>query len=111
MKMKNVSEGKPIENPEGIVRRTLAYNDEAMLCRFAMAKDAAIPLHSHRAAQIGYVIDGRVKFIAEKEEDAFEVGTGDSYVFGPHVKHGAVVLEDCQIVEIFAPARDEYKDF
>ena len=109
--MKHVSEGKPVENPEGVVRKTLSYNDEAMLCHFVLAKGAKIPLHNHRATQIGYVVRGKARFIAERPEDEFEVGPGDSYVFGPFVKHGATALEETEYIEVFSPARDEYKDF
>ena len=111
MKMKSVREGKPVENPPGIIRKTLAYDDEAMLCHFGLAKGAKIPLHEHRAVQIGYVIRGRVRFLAENPADEFEGGPGDSYVFSAHVKHGTIALEDGEYIEVFAPSRDEYKDF
>jgi quercetin dioxygenase-like cupin family protein len=111
MNMKNVSEAKPVENPPGVVRKTLAYNDEAMLCHFVLAKGSRIPLHDHRATQIGYVVRGRARFLAEDPADAFEVGAGDSYVLSRFVKHGAVALEETEYVETFVPVRDEYKDF
>jgi len=111
MKMKSISQGKPIENPPGVVRKTLAYNAEAMLCHFDLKKGSCIPLHSHRATQIGYVISGKVKFLAEKPGGEFHVETGDSYVLDGFKQHGAEALEDAELVEMFAPARDEYKDF
>ena len=80
MKMKNVAEGKPIENPPGVTRKTLAYNDEAMLCHFILQKGAQIPLHEHRASQIGYIVRGKARFLAEDKKDEFEVGPGDSEV-------------------------------
>jgi len=111
MKMKSVDTGTPVEGPEGVTRRTLSYNDEAMLCHFTLKKDSQIPLHDHRATQIGYVVSGKARFIAEKPEDEFEAGPGDSYVFSQFVKHGTTALEDTIYVEVFSPARDEYKDF
>jgi len=109
--MKSFNEGKAVENPPGVVRKTLSYNDEAMLCTFSLKKDAKIPLHDHRATQIGYVISGKARFLAEDPANEFEGVAGDSYVFGPHVKHGTIALEDTEYVEVFTPARDEYKDF
>ena len=111
MKMKNITDMPGVEGPENILRRTLAYNDEAMLCHFTLKKDAKIPLHDHRASQIGIIFSGRVRFIAENKEDEFEVGPGDTYCFSQFVKHGTEVLEDTIYVEVFSPARDEYKDF
>jgi len=111
MKMKHLDEGTPVEGIPGIFRRTLAYDDEAMLCHFKLSRGSSIPLHSHRAAQIGYVLKGHVRFLAEKPEDQFEVRPGDSYVFSADVMHGADVLEDSEFIEVFTPSRDEYKDF
>jgi quercetin dioxygenase-like cupin family protein len=110
-KMQHVDAAKPVENPPGVVRKTLAYSEEAMLCHFTLKKDARIPLHNHRATQIGYVVRGKVRFIAENAADEFEGWAGSSYVFSAYVKHGAVALEETEYVETFVPARDEYKDF
>jgi quercetin dioxygenase-like cupin family protein len=110
MKQKNVDQVKAVEMLPGIARRTLAYNDDVMLCHFTFTAGAAIPLHEHAPSQIGFVISGRVRFIGATEADAFEVGPGDSYVVDSNVQHGAEVLEDTVLVEIFSPSRDEYKD-
>ena len=111
MKMKDVSEAKGVENPPNVVRKTLAYNDEAMLCHFVLKKGAKIPLHEHRATQIGFVIRGKAKFLAENPEDEFEGTAGQSYVFSKFVKHGTIALEETEYVEVFTPVRDEYRDF
>jgi len=71
MKMKHLDEGRPVEGNPGIFRKTLAYNDEVMLCHFDLTKGSAIPLHSHPATQVGYVLKGHVRFLAEKPEDGF----------------------------------------
>ena len=111
MKMRHLNEGKAIESPPSVFRKTLAYNDEAMLCSFELKKGARIPLHNHRATQIGYIVSGNVQFISENNETNFEVSTGDSYVFNAYEKHGATALEDTFYIEVFTPVRDEYKDF
>ena len=111
MKMKSTQEMSGKENPPGIVRKTLAYNNEIMLCHFSFSKGAQIPLHEHRASQIGYVISGKVQFRGEKEKDSFVAEAGDSYVLDPHKVHGAEALEDAELIETFYPPREEYKDF
>ena len=110
-KMKNVDEGKPVENPPGVIRKTLSYNDEAMLCHFLLEEGARIPLHNHRATQIGYVVKGKARFLAADKADEFESSAGDSYVFGPDVEHGTIALEQTEYIEVFTPSRDEFKDF
>lgn len=98
-----------VENPPGIHRTTLAFNAQTMLCHFEMKKGAAIPLHNHEAVQNGYIIAGRVQF-KKKDGDAFVAEAGTGYAFDAWEQHGAVVLEDSEVIECFAPMRPEYAD-
>jgi quercetin dioxygenase-like cupin family protein len=97
------------ENPEGIFRTTLAYNGGLMLCRFFMKKGAKVPIHDHPAAQIGYVIKGKVRFHRGGDDD-FTAHAGCSYVFDGGEPHGADVLEEAEVIECFSPMRPEYTD-
>ena len=106
-----VGQSKGVEMFPGVVRRTLAYNDDVMLCRFELDKGGTIPLHNHPPSQIGYLVSGRVRFLGATEADAFEAGPGDAYVIDPNVHHGAEALEPSVFVEVFNPARPEYRDF
>jgi quercetin dioxygenase-like cupin family protein len=101
------AECKTVENPPGIFRTTMSYNAQVMLGHFRMTKGAQVPLHSHPAAQNGYVISGRVRFLKEGGE-AFVAVAGTGYCFGPDEKHGAEVLEESEVIECFAPMRPEY---
>ncbi|GAI63798.1 unnamed protein product, partial [marine sediment metagenome] len=33
----------------------------------------------------------------------------DSYVFDSNEKHGAIILEDTDVIDVFSPAREDYK--
>ena len=96
-----------IEMLPGIYRKTLVYNKNMMLCHFSLNKNLRVPLHTHREHQIGYVITGKLQF--ETEEGKFLVEAGDSYIFESHEKHGATIFEDAEVIDIFSPARDDYK--
>ena len=96
-----------VENPPGILRRTVAYNDQLMLCHFALRAGSRIPLHSHASTQNGYLIRGRVRMLWEDGRELLaEPGTG--WCFASNERHGAEVLEDSEAVECFTPARPEY---
>lgn len=103
----NKKDVEPVKALNGIYRKTLAYNEETMLCLFKLEEGATIPVHHHRATQIGYVIKGKIKFLMEHNDFIAEVG--DSYVFDPNEKHGAEVIEDSNIIEVFSPCREEFK--
>jgi quercetin dioxygenase-like cupin family protein len=102
------AETKPVENPAGIVRTTIAYNDRAMLCHFSMKKGSQIPLHRHAAVQNGYVISGKLRMVWESGKE-FVAGPGDGWCFDANEGHRADVLEDSEAVECFAPSRPEYE--
>ncbi len=104
----NLDDVEEIEAMEGIFRTTLAYNRDVMLCNFKLDKGAIIPLHNHPNVQVGFVITGKIKFLKENSE-SFTASRGDSYIFDSNESHGAEVLEDTVVIEVFSPTRNEYK--
>jgi quercetin dioxygenase-like cupin family protein len=96
-----------VEMLPGIYRKTLVYNNNMMLCYFSLDKKSYIPLHAHKEHQIGYVIKGKLQF--ETEKGNFVVIAGDSYIFESNEKHGARILEDSEVIDVFNPSRDDYK--
>ena len=111
MKQKSVSEAKAVEMFDGVVRRTLSYNKEAMLCYFEFKKGATIPLHHHEPVQIGMCISGKIRFFGQEPKDEFFATAGDAYVLDSNKPHGGEALEDSVIVEVFTPSRPEYAEF
>lgn len=103
----NKEDLKPIKMIEGVYRKTLTYNDSVMLCHFLLEKEAKIPIHNHSEHQIGYVINGTIKFLTETGD--FIAKAGDSYVFDSNEKHGAIIIEKAEVIEVFHPSRDDYK--
>lgn len=98
---------QPIKTFEGVYRKTLIYNNNLMLCHFTLEKNANIPIHSHKEHQTGYVLKGKLKFLTE--EGHFIAKEGDSYIFDSNEKHGAFILEDSEVIDVFNPAREDYK--
>ncbi len=103
----NKSSVKALEALPGIYRKTLIYNEHMMLCHFLLKENSEVPLHSHQEHQIGYVIKGKLQFFTENEE--FLAKKGDSYVFESNEKHGAKILEDSEVIDVFNPPREDYK--
>lgn len=94
--------------PGLLMRRTLAYDDQIMLCHFIMEKGLKLELHKHVAVQVGYVISGRLKF-AKEDGTSFVAVAGTSYVFDSNEVHGIEeVFERSEVIECFSPMRPEY---
>ncbi|MHA2283266.1 MAG: cupin domain-containing protein [Promethearchaeota archaeon] len=98
---------QPIKVFEGVYRRTLVYDNKLMICHFTLEKNAEVPLHTHKEHQIGYIIKGKLKFMTEHRE--FMGKEGDSYIFDSNEKHGALILEDSEVIDVFTPSREDYK--
>jgi quercetin dioxygenase-like cupin family protein len=102
------AETPSVENPPGILRTTIAYNDQLMLCHFTLKKGVRVPFHNHPASQNGYLISGRLRMLWEDGRE-FVAEPGGGWCFGPSERHGAEALEDCEAIECFAPSRPEYE--
>jgi quercetin dioxygenase-like cupin family protein len=97
-----------IEMRDGIQRQTLAHADKTHMVKFRLEKGAEIPTHEHPHEQTGYLLQGRMIMIIEGEECPLE--TGDAWSFRSGVPHGVRVLEDCLVLEVFSPVREDYLD-
>lgn len=98
-----------VEIAPGILRTTLAYNEQVMLCHFTLKSGAAIALHNHPAVQAGYVISGRLK-LSKADGTSFVAESGSAYVFESGEYHAAEALEHTELIESFSPMRPEYAD-
>lgn len=103
------SERTMVKVKPGLTRTTLSFIESLMLCSFHEDKGTTIELHTHEAAQIGYVLKGKIKFFLEDGTE-FIAERGSAYVFESMEPHGSVALEDTVIIESFTPMRAEYKD-
>jgi quercetin dioxygenase-like cupin family protein len=101
------TETATVENPVGILRTTMAYNEQLMLCHFILRKGARVPFHGHEAVQNGYLIRGKLRMLWETGRE-FIAEPGSGWCFDAHVRHGAEALEECEAVECFSPVRPEY---
>jgi len=105
--MARKAETESFENPPGVFRTTVVYNDELMLCHFLLRKGALVPIHKHASSQNGYLIRGKLRMIwGDGRELVAEPGSG--WCFNPNEAHGAEAIEESEAVECFAPARPEY---
>ena len=90
----------------GIHLKTLAYGEKTLLGRFRLERGSQLPRHSHTNEQTGYCISGRMRFTIGA--DLFDVTPGDSWCIPAGLEHSAEVLEECIIIEVFSPVREDY---
>jgi quercetin dioxygenase-like cupin family protein len=62
--------------------------------------------HSHPHEQLVFVVKGHIRF--EYSGGNFEARTGDSFLVPGGVEHQASAYEDCEVLDIFTPMRQDY---
>jgi quercetin dioxygenase-like cupin family protein len=91
---------------EGIERQILGYDERLMLVRVVFKRGAVGVLHHHPHRQVSYVERG--SFEVDIDGVKRTLVQGDSYFIPPNVVHGAVALEDGSLIDVFAPARQDF---
>ena len=90
----------------GVAMKALAFGDNSLLCEFQLKQGAMIPAHQHPQEQTGYLVHGSLRFFGDEGETVVEAG--HSWSFKGGVVHGAEVLADSVLIEVFSPVRQEY---
>jgi quercetin dioxygenase-like cupin family protein len=91
---------------DGVDQKTLVHGERTLLAEFHLAGGHGLPRHTHPFEQTGYLVSGRLRFHIAAE--SFDAGPGDSWCIAAGVEHGADVVADAVVVEVFSPAREDY---
>lgn len=96
-------------SPEpGMRRQVLAHNDQLMLIRHFFEEGWVGARHSHPHHQLVYVVSGAVR--AEMDGRVVEARAGDSFVVDGGVEHQATALEASEVLDVFTPVREDYRE-
>jgi quercetin dioxygenase-like cupin family protein len=99
---------KAVQMFPGVVRRTMTDGERMMLILVTINKGAVVPSHTHPHEQTGYLISGSMEFKLGKEK--LELEPGDSWLVPPDVPHEVRALEDCTLIDVFSPPREDYRE-
>ena len=92
----------------GMRRQVLAHTDQLMLVRHYFEKDWVGARHSHPHHQLVYVVSGSIR--VDIDGKTFDVHAGDSFVVDGNVEHQASALEPSEVLDVFTPVREDYRD-
>ena len=92
----------------GMKRQVLAHTDQLMLVRHYFENGWVGARHSHPHHQLVYVISGSIR--VDVDGRIFEAHAGDSFVVDGGVEHQASALEASEVLDVFTPVREDYRD-
>lgn len=97
----------PIVEPDtGVRRQVLSHSPELMVVSFKFEQGAQGARHHHPHVQSTYVLSGKFQF--SLGDQTFDVSAGDSFVIPSDAEHGCVCLEGGELIDTFAPRRDDF---
>lgn len=90
----------------GVTRQVLGYDPTLMMVRFTFTPGAVGALHHHPHRQVSYIESGSFEVTIAGEKTVLK--RGDCYFVPPEAVHGVVALEEGSLVDVFAPAREDF---
>lgn len=106
MFFKRTVNGTYVELVQGLCIKTMVYGKNTLTAEFQLKKGSVLPVHTHPHEQTGYLVSGKMEFMINGENYTAE--PGDSWCIEGDVEHGAEVLEDSLVIEVFSPVREDY---
>ena len=96
----------PAEQVTEHFSRKMIVGENEMLCWLEIKPGAKVPRHSHIHEQISHVLQGRLRFIINDDEE-IEIGPGESLLIPSNVPHEVDVVGDETVIDydIFSPIR------
>jgi quercetin dioxygenase-like cupin family protein len=96
----------PEEKVTDRISRRILIGDKEMIVWWSMKAGAHADAHTHPHEQMFWVISGRMDFRLGAERRL--CGPGDIGVVPGGVEHEAWFPEDCEVVDVFAPPREDF---
>ncbi len=90
----------------GVKRKVLCYDKSVMLVRVVFEEGAIGAAHQHPHIQCSLVARGR--FEMKIGDETRVLVAGDSFIVPTNVIHSALALEAGELVDTFAPMREEF---
>ncbi|MDB4292373.1 cupin domain-containing protein [Maribacter sp.] len=85
----------------------LVHTETMSLVFWDVEKDAIVPEHHHVHEQIMHVIEGEFEFTLNGDTKIYH--PGDIVPIASHLPHSGKALTPCRLMDVFSPARDEYR--
>ena len=97
-----------LEKVTEMLSRKIVTGEREMLAQVYLKRGCQVPMHSHQAEQMTYVLQGALKFLIGGED--ITVREGEVLHIPSRVPHQAEALEDTFELDIFSPIRQDWLD-
>lgn len=95
-----------LEKVTEMISRKIVTGAKEMLAQIYLKKGALVPMHSHDAEQLSYVLQGALRFLVNGEE--IIVREGEVLCIPSNLPHQAEALDDTFELDVFSPIRHDW---
>ncbi|MBI3138752.1 MAG: cupin domain-containing protein [Sphingobacteriales bacterium] len=104
--MQQLKDCKPKDLAPGLTGY-YAHGAQMTLGLVEIKKGSDLPMHQHPHEQITYILEGQLDMTIGGERCQLKAGM--YYVIPSNVRHGAVAVTDCKVIDVFNPVREDYQ--
>jgi len=97
----------PPEQMNALIQRQVIHTGQMTVSVLKLEPGGIVPEHHHVNEQISIVLKGRLRFYFP--DATVEAGAGQIMEIPPHLPHRVEVLEACDVIDMFAPPREDWK--
>jgi unsaturated pyranuronate lyase len=90
------------------IQRRYVTTGRMTVAHFTLARGAVVPTHSHDHEQFSHVVSGVARFHVAGEDVL--VRAGEAIQIPSWAEHSVEVIEDCYVIDTFAPVRQDWID-
>jgi quercetin dioxygenase-like cupin family protein len=99
-------EEEEVEELTPAIGRQALHTDRLTVARILLRAGAVVPAHAHDHEQVSTVLRGRLRFQVGGDERV--IAANESVIVPANVPHGVEAIENTVVLDVFAPARDDW---
>nr|MDQ2994621.1 cupin domain-containing protein [Pseudomonadota bacterium] len=96
----------PVEQISRGIQRRFIMGTQSSMIRWDLKAGVVLPVHFHVNEQVTRVEKGELMIYSQGQE--YNVKAGQVMIFPPNVPHEFVALKDAVVIEVHAPARQDF---
>ena len=86
----------------------LIHTDNNTINFIEVAAGNSVPDHAHLHQQLSFVIEGKFQLTVNGEAKVLDQGM--FAVIPSNVRHSGLAITDCKLIDVFSPAREDYRN-
>lgn len=85
----------------------MVHTDNMTFAYWRIEKGATLPEHKHMHEQVATVIEGELELVMDGQP--YRLTPGTVLVIPSDIPHGGTAIEDCYVLDVFHPVREDYR--